>query len=81
MAKRSNDHLKAQKEGKERDLNICQICGSTNDCAEVVDLDDVQFGGINKDNIVTLCDEHHKRVSATKSTSLNFRGKSNEYLL
>lgn len=29
MAKRSSEHIKAQRQGKERDNYTCQICGST----------------------------------------------------
>ena len=66
MAKRSSAHIKAQKEGRKRDLQICQICGSSEkpNGHHVID---VQFGGSsNAKNIVTLCDKHHKKVHANK---------------
>lgn len=66
MAKRSSEHLKAQKEGKSRDLNTCQICGSTNN-PRGHHIIDVQYGGSSdKDNIITLCEDHHKKVHAKK---------------
>lgn len=72
MAKRSNDHLKAQKDGKERDMNTCQICGSTKH-ARGHHIIDVQYGGSSdKDNIVTLCDDHHKKVHAKKINIIKF---------
>jgi 5-methylcytosine-specific restriction endonuclease McrA len=72
MAKRSNDHLRAQKEGKERDGNTCQICGGSHN-ARGHHIIDVQFGGSSdKDNIVTLCDDHHKNVHAKKISIIKF---------
>lgn len=45
MAKnRSTAHKRAQKAGRERDLNICQICGSS-DHVEGHHIIDHQFGG------------------------------------
>ncbi|GHV10554.1 hypothetical protein FACS1894219_00200 [Clostridia bacterium] len=72
MAKRSSEHLTAQKTGKERDLHTCQICGST-EKVEGHHIVDFQYGGVpDKDNILTLCDEHHKKVHAGKITIAKF---------
>ena len=60
--RRGYDHSKAQREGKERDLFTCQICGST-DHPEGHHLFDYAFeGAADKDNIITLCSECHKKV-------------------
>ena len=63
MAKqRSNQHLKAQKAGRVRDLNRCQICGSTSH-PEGHHIINVQHGGAaDSNNIVTLCRSCHKDV-------------------
>lgn len=63
MAKnRSTAHKRAQKAGRERDLNICQICGSS-DHVEGHHIIDHQFGGAAlADNIISLCHKHHKDV-------------------
>ena len=60
--KRSSKHITAQRRGRERNLGICQICGSK-DHPEGHHLIDFVFGGVaDKDNIVTLCQECHKNV-------------------
>ena len=62
MGKRLSAHTKAQRAGRERDDNRCQICGS-NDHVEVHHILDHQFGGVaDKDNIVALCHKHHNDV-------------------
>ena len=62
MGKRSSAHTKAQRAGRERDGNSCQICGS-NDHVEGHHILDYQFGGAAvKDNIVALCHKHHNDV-------------------
>jgi 5-methylcytosine-specific restriction endonuclease McrA len=72
MAKRSNDHLKAQKDGKARDLHTCQVCGGT-DKVQGHHIIDVRYGGSpNSDNIVTLCNEHHKKVHSGKISVFKF---------
>jgi len=70
---RSNAHLKAQKDGKERDFYTCQICGSTEN-VEGHHIFDVQFGGAaNEKNIITLCRYHHrKKVHSGKITIISF---------
>ena len=60
--KRSSEHLKAQKDGRIRDGNICQICGSK-DHVEGHHIIDHQFSGsASVDNIIALCHKHHKDV-------------------
>lgn len=72
MARRSSDHIKAQKAGKERDMDTCQICGSTNK-VQGHHIIDVQYGGSSdKDNIVALCDDHHKKVHSKKINIIKF---------
>ena len=62
---RSYADIKAQKDGKKRD-GFCQICGSK-DHLEGHHVFDHQYGGApHKDNIVTLCKEHHKKVHKGK---------------
>ena len=63
MAKnRTSAHTKAQRAGRERDGNKCQICGSANQ-VEGHHILDHQFGGAaDKDNIVALCHKHHREV-------------------
>ena len=62
MGNRSKEHVKVQREGKERDQHTCQICGSKNH-TEGHHIMDVSFGGAaNIDNIVTLCRDCHKNV-------------------
>ena len=63
MAKnRTVAHTRAQKAGRERDSNRCQICGSKNK-VEGHHILDHQFGGAaNIDNIIALCHKHHKDV-------------------
>lgn len=59
---RSSAHIRAQKAGRERDGNVCQICGSSNH-TEGHHILDYQFSGAaDKENIITLCREHHKEV-------------------
>ncbi len=62
MGKRSYEHTRAQKAGKLRDGNVCQICGST-EHVEGHHIFDFFFGGAaNEDNIISLCHKHHKDV-------------------
>ena len=62
MERRDHTHIKAQREGKERDGYICQICGS-HDHVEGHHLIDYQYGGASaSDNIITLCKECHQEV-------------------
>ena len=60
--KRSSAHTKVQREGRERDGNICQICGS-NSHVEGHHIIDYAFGGAAiADNIISLCHKHHRDV-------------------
>lgn len=62
MAKRGKEHCIVQKLGKERDLYMCQICGS-NESVEGHHIIDYQYGGAaNVDNIVSLCRKCHMKV-------------------
>ena len=62
MRKRSTNHLRAQQKGKVRDHYTCQICGST-EKPEGHHIFDFSFGGApDSDNIITLCNECHKKV-------------------
>lgn len=60
--KRSAAHTKAQKAGRERDRNVCQICGSR-DQVEGHHIIDHQFSGVAlTDNTIALCRKHHNDV-------------------
>lgn len=60
--KRGSEHTKVQKAGKDRDLNTCQVCGST-DHVEGHHLFDYAFGGAaDEDNIITLCHDCHVKA-------------------
>ena len=49
-------------ESKGNESNICQICGSS-DHAEGHHILDYAFSGAaDKDNIITLCHDHHQKV-------------------
>ena len=62
MPKRSSAHLKAQRAGKIRDRNVCQVCGDANH-PQGHHIFDVQLGGSpDVSNIITLCSVHHKKV-------------------
>jgi len=64
--KRNSSHIKAQLEGRNRDLNSCQGYGSKNNVAghHVIDF---QYGvAAHADNIITLCREHHQKVHSNK---------------
>ncbi len=62
MAKRSSAHIKAQREGRVRDLGTCQICGSQQNVEGHHIIDHQFYGSANAENIVTLCHECHTRV-------------------
>ena len=72
MGKRSSAHLQAQRGGRERDGNVCQICGSK-DHVEGHHIIDHQFSGAAAiDNIVSLCHKHHRDVHDGKIDILKF---------
>ena len=55
MAKRSSAHIKAQREGRSRDLETCQACGSKEKVQGHHILDHQFSGAALADNIVSLC--------------------------
>lgn len=60
--RRSAAHTKAQRAGRLRDGNVCQICGSR-DHVERHHIIDHAFGGAaSVDNIISLCHKHHRDV-------------------
>jgi 5-methylcytosine-specific restriction endonuclease McrA len=60
--KRPSEHTKAQKAGRERDRNVCQVCGSS-DKVEGHHIVDYQYSGAaDVDNIISLCHKHHRDV-------------------
>ena len=60
--RRSAAHKKAQKAGRERDRNVCQIGGSR-DHVEGHHIIDYHFSGAAlADNIIALCRKHHNDV-------------------
>lgn len=62
MSTRDTKHNQIQREGKERDLYICQACGSL-DQVEGHHIINYQFRGeASIDNIITLCQKCHKQV-------------------
>jgi predicted restriction endonuclease len=66
------EHTQAQRDGRARDYNRCQICGSE-DHVEGHHIVDYQFGGSAKlDNIVALCRSHHKAVHRGEIDVLKF---------
>lgn len=62
MAKRSTEHRKAQKAGKERDNYTCQACGTKKDIEGHHIIDHQFYGNATVDNIVSLCHDCHKEV-------------------
>lgn len=59
---RTSAHRDAQRGGRMRDLEVCQICGST-DNVQGHHIFDLSLGGAaNIDNIVTLCSVCHQKV-------------------
>lgn len=54
-------HVRVQRQGKERDRYICQVCGSR-ERLEGHHIVDYHFGGAaDKNNIITLCHECHRK--------------------
>ena len=62
MGYRSNAHRNAQRMGRERDYNTCQICGSTTSVEGHHIFDYSMGGAAHADNIVTLCHDCHRKV-------------------
>lgn len=70
--KRSAAHKIAQKVGRIRDNNVCQICGSA-DHVEGHHIIDYQFSGAPSiDNIISLCHKHHVDVHNGKIDIMKF---------
>lgn len=71
--RRSPEHIKAQVQGKERDSHTCQVCGSK-EKVQGHHIIDVQFNGApNVENIITLCDSHHKNAHSGKIDIIKFQ--------
>lgn len=61
-AKREKAHVKAQKVGRKRDHNTCQICGTKLNPEGHYIIDRKYNGAPIPDNIITLCHHHHCAV-------------------
>ena len=72
MAKRSSAHIKAQREGRSRDLETCQACGSKEKVKGHHILDHQFSGAALADNIVSLCQKCHTNVHNGKMDILKF---------
>ena len=72
MAKRSSAHIKAQREGRSRDLETCQACGSKEKVQGHHSLDHQFSGAALADNIVSLCHKCHTNVHNGKMDILKF---------
>ena len=62
MNNRPYKHIKAHKDGKKRDLNVCKICGSDKEIQGHHIIDYKHSGAANKDNIISLCKDCHHKV-------------------
>ncbi len=72
MAKRSSAHIKAQRAGRNRDYETCQICGSK-EKVEGHHIFDYQYSGAaSADNIIALCHKCHTNVHNGKLDILKF---------
>lgn len=60
--KRSSAHTRAQREGRKRDGNVCQICGSADHVEGHHIIDYIFSGAANTENIISLCHKHHNDV-------------------
>lgn len=64
---RDKDHLKAQKEAKERDGHICMICGKYDPKCHGHHVIMVSEGGpATKRNVITLCPQCHRDYHSGK---------------
>jgi len=70
--RRSSAHITAQRKGRERDRNTCQICGSNNHVEGHHIIDHQYDGAASVDNIIALCHRHHKEVHSGKIDILKF---------
>lgn len=55
-------HTLAQNEGKRRDYNVCQVCGSAVKPEGHHMIQYLYGGAANDENIITLCQKCHKQV-------------------
>jgi 5-methylcytosine-specific restriction endonuclease McrA len=65
--KRPKEHLKAQKAVKQRDGNVCEICGKVSEIANghhVIPYSD--GGSADLKNMMTLCPECHRAYHSGK---------------
>lgn len=62
MEKRSAKHRAVQKQGRKRDGNCCQICGSSTNVQGHHIFDYSLGGSPTCDNIVSLCSRCHSKV-------------------
>ena len=72
MAKRTAAHARAQRAGRERDLNTCQVCGSKEKVEGHHIIDHQYAGAANIDNIISLCHRCHTEVHGGKIDLLKF---------
>lgn len=72
VKKRSAAHTRAQKAGRERDRNICQICGSNNHVEGHHIIDYLFSGAASIDNIISLCHKHHNDVHRGRIDIMKF---------
>ena len=69
---RGSEHTRVQREGKIRDLGVCQVCGSPIK-PEGHHIIDYQYSGrASTDNIITLCHNCHVKVHGGKFDLLKF---------
>lgn len=59
---RSKEHIKAQRDGRRRDGETCQLCGSKESVQGHHVFDHALGGSPHEDNIVALCSRCHSRV-------------------
>jgi 5-methylcytosine-specific restriction endonuclease McrA len=64
--KRGSNHIKAQKEGKERDQNVCQLCGAKEKIEGHHIINFAYGGAATADNIISLCKRCHQAVHKGK---------------
>lgn len=72
MGKRSSAHIAAQRAGRARDHETCQVCGSKEKVQGHHIFDHQYSGAPSADNIVALCHTCHKNVHSGKLDVLKF---------
>ena len=81
MTKRSPEHIKAQRAGRARDYETCQACGSKQNVQGHHIFDHQFLGAATEENIVSLCQNCHKKVHSGKLDIIKFQkngGKEDE---